>query len=352
MTGAVVNKQSLEDFGGVLAAPPRSARRLAIAAAVLAVALAAAAIIIVVVQRPGPAARLAATLRPRGSQGASSAAFSPDGKTLAVIGSAHGSTCLWDLATRRQVATVTDPSNDTVGVDGGAFSPDGKTLAIADSNGSTYLWDVATRRLAATLTDPGGVQFESPFVAAVAFSPDGAMLAAGDLDDSTYLWDVATRRLAATVTDPDNGRYEDSGGIESVAFSTHGTLAVGDGDGNAYLWDVATRRVIATIFPPINVLEANSLFYNPNADVNGEVEGGGDPIGVSVAFSADGKVLAIGVDYGYGTDVWNSTGTQQTATVTDPGGDNTVAPQLALSPDGGMLAVVDHNGRTYLWRLG
>jgi WD40 repeat protein len=351
MTGAVVNEQSLEDFGGVLAARPRGARRLAIAAAVLAVALAAAAIIIVVVQRPGPAGSLVATLRPRGSRGTSSAAFSPDGKTLAILGG-NGSTCLWDLATRRQVATVTDPGNDTIGVDGGAFSPGGKTLAIADSNGSTYLWDVATRRLAATLTDPSGVQFESPFVAAVAFSPDGAMLAAGDLDDSTYLRDVATRRAVATLTDPDNGRYEDSGGIESVAFSKDGTLAVGDGDGNAYLWDAATRRVIATIFPPINVLEANSLFYNGNADVYGEVEGGGDPIGVSVAFSADGKVLAIGVDYGYGTDVWNSTGTQQTATVTDPGGDNTVAPQLALSPDGGMLAVVDNNGRTYLWRLG
>jgi hypothetical protein len=27
-------------------------------------------------------------------------------------------------------------------------------------------------------------------------------------------------------------------------------------------------------------------------------------------------------------------------------------PQLALSPDGSLLAVVDANGRTYLWHLG
>ena len=53
-----------------------------------------------------------------------------------------------------------------------------------------------------------------------------------------------------------------------------------------------------------------------------------------------GRVLATGVDFGYGTDLW--TGTQKTAALTDPHGDNTQAPQLALSPNGTMLAAVDH----------
>jgi hypothetical protein len=89
--------------------------------------------------------------------------------------------------------------------------------------------------------------------------------------------------------------------------------------------------------------------------VAGQIEdGGGGPIGVTVASADGGRVLATGIDYGYGADLWagSGAGTHQTATLTDPGGDNTQAPQLALSPDGTMLAVVDHNGRVYLWHAG
>ncbi|HXO24342.1 MAG TPA: hypothetical protein VN870_07165 [Streptosporangiaceae bacterium] len=53
--------------------------------------------------------------------------------------------------------------------------------------------------------------------------------------------------------------------------------------------------MIATISPSINLLEANLLFCNGNADVHRQAEGGADPIGVSVAFSKTGNVLAAGV---------------------------------------------------------
>jgi WD40 repeat protein len=396
MIGASVSEQSLEQLGGILAAPTRRDRRLAVAAvaaAVLVVTLAATAVVLAVT-RPGP--RLVATLTVPG--GASSAAFSPDrktlavldahgsthlwdvatrrwtgtlssrqcaggdaqvlfspdGTTLAVIGSADGRTCLWDVAARRQIAVVTEPSDQSIGVTGGAFSPDGKILAIGDSDGSTYLWDVAATRQIATLTD-----LSSPDVEAVAFSPDGRELAAGDGNDNTYIWSLATRRVVAILNDsasnvPPGGGYEDTGGVESVAFGPDGTVAVGDGDGNVYLWDVATGQPVATLVPPINIMEANPLYYTW-ADVAGQIEGGGGgPIGVTVASGHDGGVLVTGIDYGYGVDLWagSGTGTHQTATLTDPGGDNTQAPQLALSPDGSMLAVVDHNGRIYLWRVG
>lgn len=400
-----MSEPSLEQFGGVLAGQRR--RRRYIVAGLLALGLAAAGVAAIAgrgTPAPGPS-RLITRLTDPDGRGATSAAFSPDGKTLAilgrngdtdlwdiatrrltatmasvqcrgldvqvlfspdgktlaVVGAGNGDTCLWNVAAREQAAVLADPVSNSddnpYGVTGAAFSPDGRTLAIGDSNGSTYLWDVSTAVKVATLTNPLDGNGDPEGVAAVAFNHDGTMLAAGDVDDLIHVWDIASRRTVATLDDsasdmPVGGGYADSGGVESLAFSPDGTLVAGDGDGNVYLWDAAAARPLTALVPPINVLEANSLYYNGNADVYGQVQGGGGPIGVTLACSADCKVLATGVDYGYGTVLWSDTGpdAHQTASVTDPGGDNSAAPQLTLSPNGSLLAVADSNGRVYLWR--
>ena len=90
---------------------------------------------------------------------------------------------MWDAATRRLVATLTDPAKRR-SVNVVAYSPDGTTLAAGDYNGRTYLWDAATRRLVTTL--PGALGLS---VFGLAFSPDGKTLAAGN-QNGIYLWDT------------------------------------------------------------------------------------------------------------------------------------------------------------------
>jgi WD40 repeat protein len=386
-----------EQDGGVLASPPRRARRrvFAVTGLALAVALAAAGVIIAS-RKPPP--RPAATLSGPAGQAPCSAAFSPDGTTLAVTGCRNG-VALWNIATRRQVATLTSPScppggqvmfspdGRTLALFGGpfvsptsrryhpttclwdmatrrettltdpprlahtstqgAFSPGGTTLAVADNSGNIFLWNLATRRVTATVPASSYCAFMCP----IAFSPDGTLLAVGQGEpssDHVYIWDLAARRWTGTLTDP-------GGGISSLAFGPHGILAVGAND-HAYLWNVPARRLAATIAPPIDVAQGNASISKGAADGGPYPAPGAFDQSTTAAFSSDGTTLAIDASFGYGTYLYNATTRDQAATLPYPypPGQYHFAAGLAFSPDGSMLAVDDadpsgDHGHVYLW---
>jgi WD40 repeat protein len=318
--------------------------------------------------------------------GAGSVAFSPDGKTIAAGSFSGGDVTLWDTASGRQTAVLAVGSN----VDHVAFSPGGKTLAAA-TGGSVKLWDVVTGQRAATLApgsavgnvafspedqriavvDGDSVQIwdtesrwtgnlaEGSSVESVAFSPGEQVLAVGDLSGHVGLWDTATGKRTAALADASS--------VQQVAFSPGGTmLATGDVRSQVSLWDVATGKRAALMTEgsgPVNTVafspDGKTLATGGDTGTDGTGTGGvslwdtatGKRIAVlissanvfSVAFSANGKSLAVGSVNGFGVlDIATRQWTFATAT-----GSNVVS--VAFSPDDKTLAAGTGSGSVTLW---
>jgi WD40 repeat protein len=198
------------------------------------------------------------------------AAFSPDGRLLAVTGEG-GRVTLWNPRTGARAGELRGLRADSQAL---AFSPDGSRLVAAEAYfppPRMRAWDVGTRRLTrfASSTPASDLAFsnDGKLVAAatgeegieihdadsgklvkwvktvpsrsVAFSPDGRLLAAGLLDGTVHLFSTDGWQPVGTPFDAHSGR------VASTAFSPDGRmLATGGADGTVALWDVETGKPI------------------------------------------------------------------------------------------------------------
>jgi WD40 repeat protein len=156
-------------------------------------------------------------------------AFSPDSKTLAAASGSY--VRFWDVETREQGPFIQDGPGVFISV---AFTPDGKTLAAAGyGNGlkrKCKLWDLQTRQARADLGEFGDTWFK------VAMSPDGHYLASVGRGSVVRLADVpAGRGLPSLPEGPQ--------GVSWVAFNhdSKGLFTWGP-DGLVRLYDVLSRQ--------------------------------------------------------------------------------------------------------------
>jgi Tol biopolymer transport system component len=239
-----------------------------------------------------------------------SAAFSPDGGTLA-SGIESNTVTLWDSRSGRRLRTLTGHQDRILAL---AFSPDGKTLASASSDRSVILWDVHGGRRRGEPLQP--LREGDSFVTSPAFSSDGRTLAQAMYDRRIILWDIHSGRRLRTLTG--HGDW-----VTSMAFSPDGaSLASSSHDWTVTLWDLRRGRRQATLRGHLT-----------QATI--------------VAFSPDGTTLASGS--GDRTIIlWDPRSGRRQRTLT---GHLAGVRSLAYSPDGATLASGSGDRRIILWNV-
>ncbi len=150
-------------------------------------------------------------------------AFSPDGKTQALVGG-DGELLLLNITDPKRVIKLETPkTSDVLSV---GFNNDGSLLAAGTGSGIITIWSVEKREPIFSLRSTGAIH-------SIAFSPNRKLIATGNNKGEITLWDIEARQILGHFL----AGQEKS--ITSLAFNYDDTiLASGDNNG-IILWDVS-----------------------------------------------------------------------------------------------------------------
>jgi WD40 repeat protein len=266
-------------------------------------------------------AQLKATLKGH-EDGIWQVAWSPDGKTLATLSSLKGEVKLWDVAARKERATLRSDLGESYGL---AFTPDGGTLVVghfkndakAGPTGGIALWGVASGRREGLLRHT-----PSRGVSRLIVSPDGKTVAAleawkeggkGEYKSGVTFWDRAGGQPRAGIADES---------ANALAISPDGKVLV------RTVLIVKENRIAAAPVRRYDLANGQDLPELPNP-------AGKNPLNC-LAFSPDGRTLA-GADFAGNVVLWDTATNQVRTKIHQEDGRRIWA--LAFSPDGQLLAV-------------
>lgn len=273
---------------------------------------------------------------------ATALALNPAGTTLAVAGDDQ-TIHLWDLTSRRFIATLTDHQDWIRSL---AYSPSGRLLASAGNDRQIILWDTVTKQRA---VEP--IRFEAA-IASVAFDPGGDRLAAIGFGNRLFLIDVATgatiRELICPCVD-----------MRALAWSPDGSTLIAAGrSGIIRVWDAVTGRVIRET--PAHRQRVRAVAFAPSGDYSAS---GSEDRTVRVARAATddvfflatptAKVMALsfcgpGLLACGGSDnaiqIWDLGRRRETARLTGHSGSI-----LALVSDGKSLVSASYDATIRIW---
>ena len=302
--------------------------------------------------------------------------FSPDGRTLTVKNG--GIVSLWDVANPDHPARVSRSLTGAPHTAAVAFSPSADILAAVNLDGTFQLWNVADPSRPAPLSQRVTTNSVTTVIGgsggSIAFAPGGRILATTSPDHSIRLWNLSNPAHPIPLGQPLTGT---TAPVISVAFSPDGhELASTSFDGGVRLWSVPQMLLVgdkssisSVAFSP----DGNTLAAVSNSAVRlwnvtrsglptepaGPVPGAGSSWAVfstSLAFSADGHLLAIATGDNDGVTIWQLTNRRPPAFLARiPAYNNGTFLEsldtVAFSPRGRILAIASNFGTIQLWNL-
>jgi WD40 repeat protein len=278
--------------------------------------------------------------------------FTPDGKQL-ITGGNDKFWRVWDAVNGQELRVVPGGFSAITGL---AFDPTSGRLAAANEDGTARIWDLANDN------EMLGLAGHSRAVLAVAFSPDGSRAATSSQDGTVKIWDVSPAG---------GGEWLNLAGptdrVDDVAYSQDGSrLATVGKDGEIAVWDATTGRRLSHIDP--RCLPYGSLIWNVSLSPDGSRVAAGrlGPIGNycdmgawdvatgklvhvlnnvyhddHIVYSPDGQLLGVGpriVDAATGATLH---------TLDLPPDEPLI--NLAFSHDGHFLVTITPDGVPRLW---
>ena len=251
------------------------------------------------------------------------AEFSPDGQQVVMAGP-YGNVWIWNLALgdcKNQNMVFFNGHTDDART--AEFSPDGQRLVTTSDDTTVRIWSV-TGELLKTFTVESS-NYPKAFTTSARFSPDGKIIVVTRSDGFMAKIDVATYEM----TELRSGTTNNMALWQASFHPNNETFVTASEDGEVALWNFAGEKL-------------KSLRASSSHGAN------------SVAFSPDGRVVAVGVAAKKETDEDSSAvliRVEDGQVLAEIPGSKESISKVSFSSDGSYLLVSSYNGEATILRL-